>query len=116
MLDDVNKIKWPGWETVRLIGRGSFGAVYEIKRSILGGEEEFAAMKIISIPQKDSDIEELRSEGCDDASIKTIFLAPRAIPLKQIENLFLLKIGNTTPNVPFGNLALISAATSSTVA
>ena len=24
--------KWPGWETVKLIGRGSFGAVYEIKR------------------------------------------------------------------------------------
>ena len=23
------KILWPGWETVRLIGRGSFGAVYE---------------------------------------------------------------------------------------
>ena len=25
---------WPGWETVRLIGRGSFGAVYEIKRDV----------------------------------------------------------------------------------
>lgn len=27
---------WPGWETVRLIGRGSFGAVYEIEREVFG--------------------------------------------------------------------------------
>lgn len=27
-------VSWPGWETVRLIGRGSFGAVYEIERKV----------------------------------------------------------------------------------
>ena len=27
---------WPGWETVRLIGRGSFGAVYEIEHDAVG--------------------------------------------------------------------------------
>jgi serine/threonine protein kinase len=42
------KIVWPGWETVRLIGRGSFGAVYEIERSVLG-EKEKAALKVISM-------------------------------------------------------------------
>ena len=26
--------KWPGWETIRLIGRGSFGEVYEIERDV----------------------------------------------------------------------------------
>ena len=27
-------VSWPGWKTVRLIGRGSFGAVYEIERQV----------------------------------------------------------------------------------
>ena len=49
---------WPGWETVRLIGRGSFGSVYEIERDIFGVKEK-AALKIISIPQNDSEITEL---------------------------------------------------------
>ena len=36
MADIHDNIVWPGWETVRLIGRGSFGAVYEIERDMLG--------------------------------------------------------------------------------
>lgn len=27
---------WPGWETARLIDRGSFGAVYEIEHDAVG--------------------------------------------------------------------------------
>ena len=63
---------WPGWETVRLIGRGSFGAVYEIRREVLG-ETEKAALKVISIPQSSSDIDELYGEGYDDESITSTF-------------------------------------------
>lgn len=63
---------WPGWETVRLIGRGSFGAVYEIERDVLG-EKEKAALKVISIPQSDSDISEMYSDGYDDESITSTF-------------------------------------------
>ena len=29
---------WPGWETVRVIGRGGYGAVYEIARCDCNGE------------------------------------------------------------------------------
>ena len=32
---DTQKISWPGWETVKLIGKGSFGTVYEIPRVFL---------------------------------------------------------------------------------
>ncbi len=67
-----NKAIWPGWETVRLIGRGSFGAVYEIERDVLG-EKEKAALKVISIPQSDSDISEMYSDGYDDESITSTF-------------------------------------------
>lgn len=66
------RIAWPGWETVRLIGRGSFGAVYEIERDVFGHKEK-AALKVISIPQSDSDIEELYDSGYDEASITATF-------------------------------------------
>ena len=70
MMDEKNI--WPGWETVRLIGRGSFGTVYEIQRDVLG-EIEKAALKVISLPQNDSDIEELYSEGYNEASVTAAF-------------------------------------------
>jgi hypothetical protein len=63
---------WPGWKVVRLIGRGSYGAVYEIERDTLG-EKEKAAMKQISIPQSKSAIDELRSEGYDEPSIRRLY-------------------------------------------
>ena len=66
------KAVWPGWTTTRLIGRGSFGAVYEIERDVFG-ETEKAALKLITIPQSDSDIEELRSDGYDAESITGTF-------------------------------------------
>ena len=72
-MKDINTFPiWPGWETVRLIGRGSFGSVYEIEREMLG-EKEKAALKVISIPQNSSDIEELYGEGYDDESITSTF-------------------------------------------
>ncbi len=65
---------WPGggWETVRLIGRGSYGAVYEIRRVLFGNVEQ-AAMKMLSVPQSDSDVEELFSEGYDHESVTETF-------------------------------------------
>lgn len=67
-----NRELWPGWETVRLIGRGSFGSVYEIRRDVLGNEER-AALKVITIPQNSSDIEEMYGEGYDEESITATF-------------------------------------------
>ena len=66
---------WPGWETVRLIGRGSFGAVYEIQRKLFEDDEEVekAALKVISIPQNDSDIEEMYNDGYDEESVTSSF-------------------------------------------
>lgn len=63
---------WPGWRTVCLIGSGSFGAVYEIERNVFG-EVEKAALKVITIPQHNSDIEELLGEGYDRDSIARTF-------------------------------------------
>ena len=71
-MEDKKNIQWPGWETVRLIGRGSFGAVYEIQRDVFG-EIERAALKVITIPENGADIDDLRVEGYDDESITSRF-------------------------------------------
>lgn len=66
------KALFPGWETVRKIGTGSFGTVYEIQRDLFGKKEK-AALKRISIPQNESDIDDLYGNGFDDASITAHF-------------------------------------------
>ncbi|MCI2086178.1 MAG: serine/threonine protein kinase [Olsenella sp.] len=43
------KIPWPGWRAVRLLGRGSYGSVWEIERDV-AGEPERCALKVVSIP------------------------------------------------------------------
>lgn len=59
---------WPGWETVRLLGRGSFGAVYEIQRSFFSHTEK-AALKVISIPQDEASIQEMYQDGYNQESV-----------------------------------------------
>ncbi len=63
---------WPGWETVRLIGRGSFGAVYEIRREVFG-DAESCALKHISIPLSEQEIPMMQAEGMDRAGITRSF-------------------------------------------
>ena len=67
-MTDNNQSLWPGWETVRLIGRGSFGSVYEIQQQVFSATEK-AALKKISIPQNRSDIDDMYSNGYDDTSV-----------------------------------------------
>ena len=43
-----SRIAWPGWETVGLIGRGSFGAVYEIQREIFDDVEKAIEAKTLA--------------------------------------------------------------------
>ena len=72
---ELRKSPWPGWVTVQLIGRGSFGAVYEIRRELVDGTVEAAAMKVITIPQNPEDISEMYGEGYDSESITASFRA-----------------------------------------
>ncbi len=66
---DISRIL-PGWGVTRLIGRGSYGTVYEIERDVFGHKEK-AALKVISIPQSEGEIRELVSDGYDEESIRT---------------------------------------------
>ena len=62
------RIPWQGWTVIRKIGEGSYGAVYEIERMI-GDMKEKAALKIMSIPKSQDEVESARAYGYDDKSI-----------------------------------------------
>lgn len=69
-MEDILKDVWPEWHVVKVIGRGSFGVVYEAVRK--NHElESHAAIKVISIPQNESEIDTLRSEGLTNDATKT---------------------------------------------
>lgn len=63
---------WPQWKIVKNIGEGSFGKVYEIERKDVGGCYK-AALKVISIPQSESEIHSILSEGMDMKSVPQYF-------------------------------------------
>ena len=62
------KIPWKGWKIVKMLGKGSYGTVYEIERTV-GSYTEKAAMKVIPIPPNQQLIYEYQSEGYRDESI-----------------------------------------------
>lgn len=65
---------WPGWETVRVIGTGGFGKVYEIrKKEDESGGNYVSALKVISIPQDRDEISNYFDEGYNEESIDSIF-------------------------------------------
>ena len=74
MIASEKEVQFPGWKTVRKIGAGSYGAVYEIEREIPGGKES-AALKVLSIPQNESEIEDLFNSGYDKTSVVKHFNA-----------------------------------------
>jgi Leucine-rich repeat (LRR) protein len=65
---------WGSWYVESLLGEGSFGKVYKVRREEFG-MTYFSAVKIITIPQNDSDLRQMRSEGMDDASARSYFHA-----------------------------------------
>ena len=71
-MHDINKIQWPGWETVCLLGRDNFGSVYKIKRTNSDGVDELAALRVVSIPQSDYEIEGMIADGLTENDIKDI--------------------------------------------
>ena len=61
---DISAI-WPEWEIVRRINRGSFGVVYEAVRMDHGVESR-AAIKVISIPRDEAEVDSLISVGLSE--------------------------------------------------
>ena len=67
---DLSKV-WPEWKVEgKPLGRGSYGVVYKAVRRD-HDVESFAAIKVISIPQNESEIDSLRSEGMSIDATRT---------------------------------------------
>ena len=56
-----NIIALPGWETVRCIGSGSSGKVYELKKNDKYGGDFHSALKVISIPSTQQEYDEMQN-------------------------------------------------------
>ncbi|MDR2355899.1 MAG: Ig-like domain-containing protein [Clostridiales Family XIII bacterium] len=63
---------WGSWRVDAPIGEGSFGKVYRVSREEFG-RTYYAAVKILSIPQNEADLRQMRGEGLDEASAKSYF-------------------------------------------
>ena len=63
---------WPEWEIEKQLGRGSYGVVYKAVRRD-NNVESHAAIKVISIPSDESEVDSLRSEGLDMDGTRTYF-------------------------------------------
>lgn len=61
---------WPEWKIEKQIGRGSFGVVYKAVR-VENELTSSAAIKVISIPQDQSEMDSLRAEGLDLCASRT---------------------------------------------
>ena len=62
-------VPWNEWEVVERIGRGQFGTVYKLSRTKFG-ITEYAAMKVISIPEDQQLIENDLNYGYDKESVR----------------------------------------------
>jgi len=65
---DISKI-WPGWTVTERLGHGGFGHVY---KATYAETDAVAAVKVISIPDNDDIIEDLRYSGRSDDEILTL--------------------------------------------
>ena len=66
-------LHWAGVQDIEeLIGEGAFGKVYKISRREFN-KTYYSAVKIISIPQDKTEIQRMKLEGLDDASIRDFF-------------------------------------------
>lgn len=68
----VGSVVFGNWVIKQKIGEGSFGQVFEAQREDFGHTYK-AAVKIITIPQTESEFESVRADGLDDESITSYF-------------------------------------------
>ena len=57
---------------MKLLGKGSFGAVYEIHRTVRGNLEK-AAMKVLRVPDSDAEVARLRFQGMNYQSTEAYY-------------------------------------------
>jgi serine/threonine-protein kinase len=84
-MSDIKKYEplWGTWYIETLLGEGGFGKVYKIRREEFGNTY-YSAVKIIPIPQNNSELRQMQREGLDDAAIKEFLYALVTDIIKEI--------------------------------
>jgi uncharacterized repeat protein (TIGR02543 family) len=75
---------WGTWYIESLLGQGSFGKVYKAYREEFG-KTYHSAIKIISIPQDEFDLQELRSEHLSDDSVRELLYSNVTYIISEID-------------------------------
>lgn len=63
---------WNHWYVEELLGEGSFGSVYRIKREDFG-EVQYAALKVIGVPQTEQQVRQCFAEGLGEEEVWQYF-------------------------------------------
>ena len=68
------RLPWPDWKIVKYLGGGAYGKVYEIERTIFGTQEKVkAALKIVSRPRDEDEIEGYYGKDYDKAEVRKAY-------------------------------------------
>ncbi len=73
-MDAISQMKtfWPDWTVEKEIGAGAYGHVYKVSRSV--GEKKFySAVKVIRIPQNDSEVKAVMAEDRSHSATRAHF-------------------------------------------
>lgn len=65
--------QWPEWQTVEIVGEGTFGTVYKAQKEVYGNIS-YAAIKVIEIPKNSQEIRDLQQSDMNEASIKKFYV------------------------------------------
>lgn len=69
---DILQSVWPEWHIEEKIGEGSYGKVYKASRECMGFTS-YCAIKVLTIPQSEDELESVKIEGMDQTASRTYF-------------------------------------------
>lgn len=69
---DIDELMWSDWTVQSILGKGSYGTVYKVKKNSFRSEI-YSAVKHLSIPYESSEIATIRSEGMTKKEIKLYY-------------------------------------------
>ncbi|MBR3039709.1 MAG: protein kinase [Lachnospiraceae bacterium] len=72
MDNEFLKSVWPDWEIEKRLGKGAYGEVYKVGRHD-SNVDSYAAIKVITIPNDESEVESLKADGFDLDNTKHYF-------------------------------------------
>lgn len=97
-MEKVLKKTWKEWELKELLGEGAFAKVYRIERKDQFGDVYDAALKVISIPKNQSEMNPIINIGMDEKETSEYFFSVVREIVKEIKVMSRLK----------GNSAIVS--------